>query len=262
MIVLIDVSGFVYRAFYGLPSLTHNGTEVGALYGFCSAMLKITSIFSKAMFVAALDTGKRTFRNDIYPEYKANRKSMPNELLNQIPFIKEACQSFGFVIAESPGFEADDIIATYTKMTSDTHSVNIVSSDKDLLQLIGVNVSVYDPVKQRYITEEDIVQKFGVTSDKILDVLALTGDASDNIPGISGIGFKTAAALINEYGSLDVLMSSLDKLPDNKRNETLKKETPSKLEEQKQSLEQENERLKKETPSKLEEQKQSLEQEN
>jgi DNA polymerase-1 len=171
-----------------------------------------------------MDAGKKTFRHDIYSEYKANRKSMPTELLNQIPHIKDACQSFGFVLAEKTGFEADDIIATYTKMNSDIHNVNIVSSDKDLVQLMGNNVSIYDPAKQRYITEEDVVKKFEVTSDKVLDVLALTGDASDNVPGISGIGVKTAAALINKYGSLDGLISNLDKLPNNKRNETLRRE--------------------------------------
>jgi DNA polymerase-1 len=224
MIVLIDVSGFIYRAFYALPSLTRNGTEVGALYGFCSAMLKIIAIFPGAMFIAAMDAGKKTFRNDIYPEYKANRKAMPVELLNQIPHIKEACKNLGFFIAEEPGVEADDIIATYTKMSKDTHEVNIVSSDKDLFQLLGKNVSIYDPIKQRRITEEDIVKKFGVTSDKILDVLALTGDTSDNIPGIPGIGQKTASVLINKYDSLDELISNLDKLPDSKKNYVLKKE--------------------------------------
>ncbi|MDR1391490.1 MAG: hypothetical protein LBI95_03985 [Holosporales bacterium] len=223
MINLIDVSGFIYRAFYALPSLTHNRMEVGALYGFCSAMTKIISEFPKSMFIAALDCGKKTFRNDIYKEYKANRKAMPTQLLDQIPFIKEACKRFGFFIAEKSGFEADDVIATYVKKGRE-HKINIISADKDLVQLLGKNVTIYNPVKQEYVTEDDVLKKFGVTSDKVLDVLSLTGDTSDNIPGVPGIGAKTAAALINEFGSLDNLISNLNHLPNNKKNEILKNE--------------------------------------
>ena len=225
MICLIDVSGFVYRAFYALPSLTYNGQEVGAVYGFCAAINKITSLFKDSMFIAALDSSKKTFRNEIYSEYKANRKAMPEELFSQLPLIKEACEKFGFKIVEQLGFEADDIIATYSKKLHESRKVTVISSDKDLMQLLSLkNVSIYDPMKQKYIKDEDVMKKFGVSPDKVLDVLSLMGDSSDNIPGVPGIGPKTAASLINEYGSLDGIIKNLDSLPKNKKNETLKNE--------------------------------------
>ncbi|MBQ9335536.1 MAG: hypothetical protein IJS10_03255 [Alphaproteobacteria bacterium] len=223
MVHLIDVSGFIYRAFYGLPSLIYAGQEVGALYGFCSAMQKITILFPHSMFIAALDCCKRTFRNEIYDQYKATRKAMPEELVAQIPLIKTACDKFGFYRVESPGFEADDVIATYTSKIHD-QPVNIISSDKDLMQLMSDKITIYDPMKRKYITTEDVIKKFGVTPDKVLDVLSLMGDTSDNVPGVPGIGAKTAATLINEYGSLDNLIANLDKLPKSKRNDVLKAE--------------------------------------
>ena len=223
MVHLIDVSGFIYRAFYGLPSLIYAGQEVGALYGFCSAMQKITYLFPKSMFIAALDCCKRTFRNEIYDQYKATRKAMPEGLVQQIPLIKTACDKFGFFRVEIPGFEADDVIATYASKITD-QPVNIISSDKDLTQLMSDTITIYDPMKRKYITTEDVIKKFGVTPDKVLDVLSLMGDTSDNVPGVPGIGAKTAATLINEYGSLDNLISNLDKLPKSKRNDVLKAE--------------------------------------
>ena len=220
---LVDVSGFIYRAFYGLPSLIYKGQEVGALYGFCSAMQKIVAMFPNSMFIAAIDCGKKTFRNEIYSEYKATRKAMPDELVNQIPFIKEACDKFGFFKVEKPGFEADDIIATYAKKINE-QNVNIISSDKDLMQLINNRITIYDPMKRTYITKEDVIKKFGVTPDKVLDVLSLMGDASDNVPGVPGIGAKTASSLINEYGSLDNLIANINSLPKSKRNNILQAE--------------------------------------
>ena len=220
---LVDVSGFIYRAFYGLPSLIYKGQEVGALYGFCSAMQKIVAMFPNSMFIAAIDCGKKTFRNEIYSEYKATRKAMPDELVNQIPFIKEACDKFGFFKVEKPGFEADDIIAIYAKKINE-QNVNIISSDKDLMQLINNRITIYDPMKRTYITKEDVIKKFGVTPDKVLDVLSLMGDASDNVPGVPGIGAKTASSLINEYGSLDNLIANINSLPKSKRNNILQAE--------------------------------------
>ncbi len=223
MVHLIDVSGFIYRAFYGLPSLVYDDREVGALYGFCSAMQKITAMFPCSMFIAALDCGKKTFRNEIYPEYKATRKAMPDELVTQIPLIKEACEKFGFFKAEKCGFEADDIIASYAKRITD-QQVNIISSDKDMMQLLSKKITIYDPMKRKYVTNDDVLKKFGVTPDKVLDVLSLMGDASDNIPGVLGVGAKTASALINRYGTLDSLIANLDNLPKSKRNGILKSE--------------------------------------
>ncbi|MDR1332979.1 MAG: hypothetical protein LBJ69_01060 [Holosporales bacterium] len=199
--------------------------EVGALYGFCIVMLKLTSRFPNSMFIAACDHSRQTFRNEIYDGYKANRATVPEALLPQIPLIKEACSRFGFVMAELPGFEADDIIATYTSMLRHRYGVNIISSDKDLMQLIcDDQVTLYDPVKHRYITEEDVIKKFGVTPDKVLDVLAIIGDDADNIPGITKIGQKTAAAWINEFGSLENLIANLEKLPPSKRRTSLAEE--------------------------------------
>jgi DNA polymerase-1 len=217
----------MYRAFYGFPSLTHDGAEVGALYGFCMTMLRFVPRFPESMFIAACDSGKHTFRNEMYSGYKANRSKTPDALHVQIPLIKEACRRFGFITVEAPGFEADDIIATYVAKLSGTHSVNIISSDKDLMQLIGDGVAMYDPAKQRYITEEDVIQKFGVTSDKVLDVLALTGDSSDNIPGVAGIGPKTAAAWISEFGSIENLIANIGRLPQNRKRRLLEDGTAS-----------------------------------
>ena len=223
---LIDVSGFVYRAFYALPSLTFFGKELGAVYGFCAAMLKITSQFPNSMFIAAFDSSRKTFRNEIYEFYKANRKETPQELIDQIPTIKVACEKFGFLNVEESGFEADDIIASYVHLLKGKgYNINIVSSDKDLMQLLSIEgVTIFDPIKKKYIEEKDVMNKFGVSSSNVLDILSLTGDSSDNIPGVPGIGPKTAANLINEFGSLDGLIANLDKLPNNKRNTTLREE--------------------------------------
>ncbi|MDR0744775.1 MAG: hypothetical protein LBE97_02365 [Holosporales bacterium] len=223
---IIDISGFVYRAYYAIPHLTYNNVEVGALYGFCSAMKKLIEQFPDSMFIAAMDSSKKTFRNEIYNEYKANRAETPPELLSQIPLIKRACEKFGFYIAEFAGFEADDIIASYVKtLENQNYQINIISSDKDLMQLIHINnVKMYDPIKRIYITEKEVFNKFSVTPDKVLDVLSLTGDSSDNIPGVSGIGPKTAALLINQYGSLDDVIENIDSLPENKKYITLKNE--------------------------------------
>jgi DNA polymerase-1 len=235
-VCLIDVSGFVYRAFYGFQDMTqrlNDGSiiEIGAVYGFCSAMLKLMSTFKNSMFVAALDSSRHTFRSEIYSQYKANRKSTPPELSAQFPIIHEACGCFGFCPLTIPGFEADDIIASYVKTISERqgYEIVVISSDKDLMQLLNYDqtyskIRLYDPMKQKFITGEDVMEKFGVPPNMILDVMALMGDNADNIPGVPGIGIKTAAALIREFGSLENLILNLDNLPRNKKNETLKKE--------------------------------------
>jgi DNA polymerase-1 len=225
---LLDISGFIYRAFFALPRLTFNAQEVGALYGFCNAMLKMGKIFPEAMFIAAFD-GRRSNlkRNELAggSQYKANRKEAPEELIAQIPLIKEAADYFGFTSVSIHGYEADDIIASYVKKLKNKYIINIISSDKDLLQLIDIPnyINIYDPMKQKYITPDDIFAKFGVRNPLlILDLLALTGDSSDNIKGVPGIGPKTAATLINEFGSLDNLARNLDKLPHRKKYDSLK----------------------------------------
>ena len=227
LVNIIDVSGFIYRGFYAVPHLTFGDKDVGALYGFCSSMSSIVDRFPNSMFIAALDSGKKTFRNEIYSEYKANRAQMPEELLAQIPLIKEACEAFGFYIAAFPNFEADDVIASYVALLKDRRDcqVNIISSDKDLMQLLQFqNVKIFDPMKHKYITEDDVFKKFGVASKNVLDVLSLMGDSSDNVPGVSGIGPKTAAQLINQFGSLNNLIENLDSLPNSKKFSILKSE--------------------------------------
>ncbi len=222
---IIDVSGFVYRSFYGLPSMQYNGNEVGAVYGFCNEILKLRKTFPTAMFIAALDSGKKTFRNEIYSEYKSNRPPMPSELASQLPIIREAVEAFGFVRAECVGYEADDIISSYVRKIADCHiPVNIITSDKDLLQLIDSDrqIFVFDPVKQKRIVENNVVEKFGVGPKQVLDILALMGDSSDNIPGVPGIGSKTAALLINKFHTLENLIDNIDTLPKLKKYETLR----------------------------------------
>lgn len=227
LINIIDVSGFIYRGFYAIPHLTFENQDVGAVYGFCSSMSSIIKQFPNSMFIAALDSGKKTFRNEIYPEYKANRAKMPEELLSQIPLIKEACEKFGFLLAAFPNFEADDVIASYVYFLKDVPNcdINIISSDKDLMQLLQFsNVKIFDPMKHKYTTEEDVAKKFGVGSKNVLDVLSLMGDSSDNVPGVPGIGPKTAALLINKFGSLDNLLENLSELPASKKFSVLKEE--------------------------------------
>ncbi|MDR2075233.1 MAG: hypothetical protein LBP31_03365 [Holosporales bacterium] len=222
---IVDVSGIIYRSFYGLPSLTYNDQELGATYGYCKEMLKLIRQFGDSMFIAAFDSSRKTFRNEIYENYKANRRKMPRELLSQIDIVKEATDAFGFVRAEYLGYEADDIIASYTKVISPLkHTINIISSDKDLMQLLDPenNINIYDPTKNKYITIDDVKAKFGVSPEKVLDVMALVGDSSDNIPGIHGIGHKTAASLINEFGNLENLIANIHKLQKSKKFETLK----------------------------------------
>jgi DNA polymerase-1 len=206
--------------------------DCGALYGFCLSMLKILAFFGQSMFVAALDSGSRSFRSELYPLYKSNRRSTPPALIPQFPLIRESCRCFGFQIHENPGFEADDIIASYVKKLSKCpeFEIIVISSDKDLMQLLAFNqdndcnIKIYDPMKQKYITDEDVVEKFGIQPHLLVDVMALMGDCSDNIPGIPGIGVKTASKLITEFGSLEKLIVNIDRLPNSKKYEILKRE--------------------------------------
>lgn len=216
-ICLLDISGLMYRAFYGTPSMKYNDSEVGALFGFCSEIINLISIFNNSSFVAALDCSRKTFRTDIYPEYKANRENMPIELLSQCSLIHEACEQFGFKIIKKSGYEADDIIATCTQQFCGCNTVTVISGDKDLLQLLQYdNVKVYNPSKHQYITEQDVLNKFGVTPNQLLDLFALMGDTSDNVPGIPGVGFKTASRLISQYQTLECIVNNLNLLPNTK----------------------------------------------
>jgi DNA polymerase-1 len=202
----------------------HNDLEVGALFGFCSETMKITSLFDGAVFMAAFDSSKKTFRNEIYAPYKEHRKPMPEKLVQQLPMMRQACQKFGFAIMEKEGFEADDVIASIAVSLHQTHKIKVISSDKDLMQLLALDgIEIYDPARHKYITHADAFSKFGTTADKILDVMSLIGDSSDGIPGLPGIGPKTASALINKFGSLDGLIANLGSLSSRKKDDSIKR---------------------------------------
>ena len=220
---LIDGSGYIFRAFHALPPLSRpDGTPVGAVLGFTNMLIKLLKDVQPDHIAVVFDSARENFRNEIYPEYKANRVETPPELIPQFPLIREACEAFNVPQVEMRGFEADDLIATYAKIASGAGAdVTIVSSDKDLMQLVNDQVRLLDPMKNKPIGEPEVLEKFGVTPDKVRDVQALAGDSSDNIPGVPGIGIKTAAELINTYGDLKGLYQNIQNIKQPKRRETL-----------------------------------------
>ncbi len=223
-ICLIDGSGYIYRAFYAIPPMTRprDMTPINAVYGFTSMMMQFFKDNQYDCIGVVFDAKHHNFRNDIYPEYKATRKETPPELIPQFPIMREAVKAFNVVSVEEEGFEADDLIASYTKAALDEEmEVVIVSADKDLMQLMGPHVSVYDPMKRQMLDREDVEAKFGVSPGQVIDVQSLAGDTSDNVPGVRGIGVKTAAELIKEFGSLENLLDNADKIPQARRRELI-----------------------------------------
>lgn len=222
-IALIDGYGFVFRAYHSLPPLTRgDGTPVGAVYGFTNMLIKLLASLDVSHVAMVFDAGSKTFRNDMYPEYKANRPPCPEDLKPQFPIVREAAESLNLAILEKSGVEADDIIATLAKQYSaKDYEVLVISSDKDLMQLVDDKVTMYDAMKSKMIGIKEVEEKFSVKPDRVLDVLSLMGDASDNVPGVRGIGPKTAAELINEYGDLEAIFQNLDKIKQKKRKEYL-----------------------------------------
>ncbi len=220
---LIDGSGFIFRAFHALPPLTRaDGTPVNAVLGFTNMLVKLITDMHVPNIAVIFDAKRKNFRNDIYPDYKANRSETPPELIPQFPLIREAVEAFSIPSIELEGFEADDLIATYAKLAlTKGIPVTIVSSDKDLMQLVQDGVRMFDPMKYKYMGADEVMEKFGVTADKVVDVQALAGDASDNVPGVPGIGVKTAAQLINEYGDLETLLARAPEIKQQKRRESL-----------------------------------------
>ena len=228
---LVDGSGYIFRAYYALPPLTRksDGLPTGAVSGFCSMLFKLLedsksnqNLQKPTHFAVIFDSARKTFRNEIYNDYKANRSEAPDDLAPQFEYIRKSVLAFNLPSVELINYEADDLIATYTdKILNAGAKVTIVSSDKDLMQLYRKNVRIYDPMKNKFISEDDILNKFGVGSSKVIDVQALAGDSSDNIPGVPGIGIKTAAELINKYVNLENLLKSAHEIKQNKRRETL-----------------------------------------
>ncbi len=228
---LIDGSGYIFRAYYALPPLTRksDGLPVGAVSGFCNMLFKLLED-SKSKdnkdkpthFAVIFDSARKNFRNEIYSDYKGNRSDAPDDLIPQFEYIRKSVLAFNLPSIELSNYEADDLIATYVEQILEKGAkATIVSSDKDLMQLYKKNVRIYDPMKNKFINEEDVNKKFGVKADKVIDVQALAGDSTDNVPGVPGIGVKTAAELIKEYGDLENLLKNAKKIKQNKRRETL-----------------------------------------
>ncbi|MBX3476828.1 MAG: DNA polymerase I [Brevundimonas sp.] len=225
---LIDASAYIFRAYHALPPLTRksDGLPVGAVQGYCNMLWKLIRDMKGAdgptHLAAIFDHSEKTFRNDLYPDYKAHRPPPPEDLIPQFPLVREATAAFGVHCVELPGYEADDLIATYACKARDAGGeAVIVSSDKDLMQLIGPSVVMWDPMKDRRLAEEAVFEKFGVTPDKVVEVQALIGDSVDNVPGAPGIGPKTAAQLIGEFGDLETLLARAGEIKQPKRRETL-----------------------------------------
>ena len=228
---LIDGSGYIFRAYYALPPLSRksDGLPTGAVSGFCSMLFKLLedsraddSIHKPTHFAVIFDSARKNFRNDIYSEYKANRAEAPDDLAPQFEYIRKSVEAFNLPSIELINYEADDLIATYAKkITSAGAKVTVISSDKDLMQLVSDKIRLYDPMKSKVIGEKEVLEKFGVKPSQVIDVQSLAGDSSDNVPGVPGIGVKTAAELINKYKNLDTLLKKASEIPQNKRRETL-----------------------------------------
>jgi DNA polymerase I len=226
---LIDGSGYLFRAYHALPPLTRksDGLPVGAVSGYCNMLWKLLEDMKAgerpSHLAVIFDAGERTFRNEIYKEYKAHRPPPPEDLIPQFPLVRDATRAFGIACIEMPGYEADDLIATYARMAREARArCTIVSSDKDLMQLVvDGQVELYDSMKSKRIASPEVMEKFGVAPDKVVQVQALAGDSTDNVPGVRGIGVKTAAELIGQYGDVETLLKRAGEIKQNKRRETL-----------------------------------------
>ncbi len=224
---LIDGSGYIFRAFHALPPMTRpDGTPVNAVYGFCNMLMKLMDDLRdnsvEESIAVVFDAKRETFRNAIYAEYKAHRPPPPDELIPQFALIHDATRAFNVACIQMEGFEADDIIATYArKAVAEKIDVVVISADKDLMQLVGPGVTMLDPMKNRIIGPEQVKEKFGVGPDKVIEVQALAGDSTDNVPGVPGIGIKTAAELILQYGDLETLLAKAGEIKQPKRRENL-----------------------------------------
>ena len=228
---LVDGSGYIFRAYYALPPLSRksDGLPTGAVSGFCSMLFKLLedarsddSKNKPTHFAVIFDSARKNFRNEIYSEYKANRAEAPDDLAPQFEYIRKSVEAFNLPSIELLNYEADDLIATYAKKIIESGAkVTVISSDKDLMQLVSTKIRLFDPMKSKVIGEKEVFEKFGVKPNQVIDVQSLAGDSSDNIPGVPGIGVKTAAELINKYKNLDTLLKKAYEIKQNKRRETL-----------------------------------------
>ncbi len=225
---LVDGSGYIFRAYHALPPLTRksDGLQVNAVLGFCNMLWKLLADMPKddkpTHLAVIFDKSEKTFRTEMYPQYKAHRPDLPEDLRPQFPLIRDAVRAFEIPCLEQAGFEADDLIATYARLACEAGATtSIVSSDKDLMQLVSDRVTMYDTMKDKRIGPAEVVEKFGVGPDKVIEVQALIGDSSDNVPGVPGIGVKTAAQLIGEYGDLETLLKRAGEIKQDKRRQTL-----------------------------------------
>jgi len=224
---LVDGSSYIFRAFHRLPPLTNkHGLNVGAVYGYTTMLWKLADSLNKAdgptHLAVILDASESTFRNQMYDQYKANRPPPPPELVPQFPLIRDATRAFSIPCLEEDGLEADDIIACYTKAAiAAGWQVTIVSSDKDLMQLIEPGVDMLDTMNDRRIGREEVIEKFGVPPEQVGEVLALMGDSVDNIPGVPGIGPKTASKLIQEFGDVEAVLAAAPEMKPSKMRDNL-----------------------------------------
>ena len=213
-LILIDGSGYIFRAYYALPPMIRSdGTPVNAVYGFTNMLVKLIEDFGNEKLIVVFDAARENFRNEIYPEYKANRGETPEDLIPQFDLIKKCVESFNISQLELKGYEADDIIATFVNIAQQKNINSlIISSDKDLMQLVSDKVQMLDPMKNRKIGINEVVEKFGVGPDKVTQIQALTGDKTDNIPGAPGIGPKSATELISNFGDIENLIKNYKKI--------------------------------------------------
>ena len=223
-LILIDGSGYIFRAYYALPPMSRkDGTPVNAVFGFTNMLVKLIEDYSNDKLIVIFDAARENFRNKIYPDYKTNRGETPEDLIPQFDLIKNSVQAFNVPQLEIEGYEADDIIATYATQAEKLNIPSlIISSDKDLMQLVSEKVTMLDPMKNKNIGINEVVEKFGVKPNKVVQIQALTGDKIDNIPGAPGIGPKTALELIKEYGDIEGLIKNVDLIRQDKRKKIIK----------------------------------------
>src|SRR5512136_1286689 len=220
---LIDGSSYIYRAFYAIGHLSNSkGLPTNATYGFTQMLLKVLKEHRPEHLAVILDSKAPTFRSETYKEYKANRPAMPEALALQIPYIKKIIEGYRIATLVMDGYEADDLIGTIARRLESESDVIIITGDKDILQLVNDRIQVYDPMKEKNFGVEEVIQRFGVRPEQVVDVMGLAGDATDNIPGVPGIGEKTAIQLIKAYGSIENLLSHVEEIPQKRLRENLK----------------------------------------